>query len=134
MRSLAEVRRESAHVRLQNTYGVVPAGHVAGVCPGHPSKRARFPGRMAHPAGCSHPVWLSGAGRVRRYAYFDRRFFWVVFGILGVQAGVDDNLRRASKRKLTGRLFLRQWQRQVIQSRTDIERYFAWIKRYFGLK
>ena len=67
-------------------------------------------------------------------AYFDRRFFWVVFDILGAHAAVDYNLRRAGKRKLAEPFFLRQWWRLVIRPRTDIERHFAWIKRYFGLK
>ena len=44
------------------------------------------------------------------------------------------NLRRAGKRKLADPFFLRQWRRLVIRPRTDIERHFAWIKRYFGLK
>jgi hypothetical protein len=67
-------------------------------------------------------------------AYFDRRFFWVVFDILGAHAAVDYNLRRAGKRKLADPFFLRQWWRLVIRPRSDIERHFAWIKRYFGLK
>jgi hypothetical protein len=67
-------------------------------------------------------------------AYFERRFFWVVFDILGAHAAVDYNLRRAGKRKLAEPFFLRQWWRLVIRPRTDIERHFAWIKRYFGLK
>jgi len=32
------------------------------------------------------------------------------------------------------RFFLSQWKRLVIYPRTDIERHFAWMKRYFGLK
>jgi hypothetical protein len=67
-------------------------------------------------------------------AYFDRRFFWVVFDLLGAHATVDCNLRRAGKRKLADPFFLRQWRRLVIRPRSDIERHFAWIKRYFGLK
>lgn len=67
-------------------------------------------------------------------AYFERRFFWVVFDILGAHTAVDYNLWRASKRKLAEPFFLRQWWRLVIRPRTDIERHFAWIKRYFGLK
>lgn len=67
-------------------------------------------------------------------AYFERRFFWVVFDILGAHAAVDYNLRRAGKRKLAEPFFLRQWWRLVIRPRSDIERHFAWIKRYFGLK
>ena len=67
-------------------------------------------------------------------AYFDRRFFWVVSDILEAHAAVDYNLRRAGKRKLVDPFFLQQWQRLVIRPRTDIERHFAWVKRYFGLK
>jgi hypothetical protein len=67
-------------------------------------------------------------------AYFDRRFFQVVFDILGAHAAVDYNLRRAGKRKLVDPFFLQQWRRLVIWPRGDIERHFAWIKRYFGLK
>jgi len=67
-------------------------------------------------------------------AYFDRRFFRIVCDILGAHAAVDYNLRRAGKCKLVQPFFLRQWWRLVIQPRSDIERHFAWIKRYFGLK
>jgi hypothetical protein len=67
-------------------------------------------------------------------AYFDRPFFRVVFDVLGAHAAVDYNLRRAGKRKLVDPFFLRQWRRLVIWPRSDIERHFAWIKRYFGLK
>ena len=67
-------------------------------------------------------------------AYFDRRFFRVVFDILGAHAAVDYNLRRSGKRKLIDPFFLLQWRRLVIWPRGDIERHFAWIKRYFGLK
>ena len=59
-------------------------------------------------------------------AYFDRRFF--------AHAAVDYNLRRAGKRKLVDPFFLQQWRRLVIRPRSDIERHFAWIQRYFGLK
>jgi hypothetical protein len=67
-------------------------------------------------------------------AYFERRFFWVVFNILGAHAAVDYNPRRSGKRKPVEPFFLRQWRRLVIWPRGDIERHFAWIKRYFGLK
>jgi hypothetical protein len=36
--------------------------------------------------------------------------------------------------KLDDPCFLRQWRRLVIHPRADIERHFAWIKCYFGLK
>ncbi|HSF83730.1 MAG TPA: hypothetical protein VLA49_21035 [Anaerolineales bacterium] len=36
--------------------------------------------------------------------------------------------------RLADPFFLCQWRRLVIRPRTYIERHFAWIKRYFGLK
>jgi len=66
-------------------------------------------------------------------AYADRRFFWVIQH-LGAYPAVDYNLRRAGKRKLATREFIRQWKRLVTWPRSDIERHFAWMKRYFGLK
>ena len=66
--------------------------------------------------------------------YFDRRFFRVVQEILRAHPAVDYNLRRAGKRKLATLFFLEQWRRLVIIPRSDIERHFAWMKRYFGLK
>ena len=66
-------------------------------------------------------------------AYADRRFFRVTRQ-LGAYPAVDYNLRRMGKRKLATRFFLRQWKRLVIWPRSDIERHFAWMKRYFGLK
>jgi hypothetical protein len=67
-------------------------------------------------------------------AYFDRRFFRVVQEILGAHPAVDYNPRRAGKRKLATLFFLKQWRHLVIIPRSDIERHFAWMKRYFGLK
>jgi hypothetical protein len=67
-------------------------------------------------------------------AYFDRRFFRVVSDFLGAHPAVDYNVRRAGKRKLATFFFLGQWRRLVITPRSDIERHFAWMKRYFGLK
>lgn len=67
-------------------------------------------------------------------AYFDRRFFRVVQEILGAHPAVDYNPRRAGKRQLATLFFLGQWRRLVITPRSDIERHFAWMKRYFGLK
>jgi len=66
--------------------------------------------------------------------YFDWRFLRVVHEILKAHAAVDYNLRRAGKRKLATPFFLEQWRRLVITPRSDIERHFAWMKRYFGLK
>jgi hypothetical protein len=67
-------------------------------------------------------------------AYFERRFFRVVQDILGAHPAVDYNVRRAGKHQLVSLFFLRQWRRLVIRPRSDIERHFAWMKRYFGLK
>lgn len=67
-------------------------------------------------------------------AYFDRRMFRVVQDILGAHPAVDYNVRRAGKHQLATLFFLRQWRRMVIRPRSDIERHFAWMKRYFGLK
>ena len=53
---------------------------------------------------------------------------------MGAHAAIDYNLRKAGKRKLATLDFLEQWQRLVTAPRTAIERHFAWVKRYFGLK
>jgi hypothetical protein len=67
-------------------------------------------------------------------AYFDWRMFKVVHDFLHAHPAINYNLRRAGKRKLATPFFLSQWKRLVIYPRTDIERHFAWMKRYFGLK
>ena len=67
-------------------------------------------------------------------AYFDRRMFRVVQEILGAHPAVDYNVRRKGKRQLATLFFLGQWRRLVITPRSNIERHFAWMKRYFGLK
>lgn len=67
-------------------------------------------------------------------AYFDKRMFWVVQNVLGAHPAIHYNLRKAGKKKLATLEFLEQWQRLVTAPRTAIERHFAWLKRYFGLK
>jgi hypothetical protein len=67
-------------------------------------------------------------------AYSDWRMFKVVHDILGAHPAVNYNVRRAGKRKLATLFFSEQWRRLVINPRTGIERHFAWVKRYFGLK
>jgi hypothetical protein len=67
-------------------------------------------------------------------AYSDWRMFKVVHDILGAHPAVNYNVRRSGKRKLATLFFLEQWWRLVIIPRTAIERHFAWMKRYFGLK
>lgn len=64
----------------------------------------------------------------------DRRMFRVVHDILGAHPAIHYNLRKAGKKKLATLEFLEQWQRLVTAPRTAIERHFAWMKRYFGLK
>jgi hypothetical protein len=67
-------------------------------------------------------------------AYFDKRMFWVVHEVLGAHPAIHYNLRKAGKKKLATLDFLGQWQRLVTTPRTAVERHFAWMKRYFGLK
>ena len=78
----------------------------------------------------SFRVWIVYADA----AYFDSRMFKVVHDILHAHPAIHYNLRRSGKRKLANLFFLEQWQRLVIAPRTAIERHFAWMKRYFGLK
>jgi hypothetical protein len=52
---------------------------------------------------------------------------------LGIIPGIDDNLRRLGKRFLATRFFLDQWRRWRAP-RSAVERYFAFLKRYYGLK
>ena len=66
--------------------------------------------------------------------YDNWRMFKVIHDILGAHPAVNYNFRRTGKRKLATLFFLEQWWRLVIIPRTAIERHFAWMKRYFGLK
>jgi hypothetical protein len=54
--------------------------------------------------------------------------------ILHTRPAVDYNPRRKGKRQLASRSFMHYWRQTVLGPRTVIERHFAWIKRYFGLK
>jgi len=66
--------------------------------------------------------------------YFGRRTFWVIQEILHAHPAVNYNVRRGGRRQIATLDFLEQWQRLVIAPRKAIERHFAWLKRYFGLK
>jgi hypothetical protein len=66
-------------------------------------------------------------------AYFNYRFLGFVRTVLGASVNVDYNLRRQGKRFLADLFFVRQW-RDLMSPRANIERHFAWMKRYFGLK
>ncbi len=66
-------------------------------------------------------------------AYFNYAFLGFVHDVLHASINVDYNLRREGKRFLADLFFLRQW-RDLMSPRANIERHFAWLKRYFGLK
>ena len=66
-------------------------------------------------------------------AYFNYQFLRFIHQDLDASANVDYNPRRAGKRFLADLFFIRQWQ-DLMSPRTNIERHFAWMKRYFGLK
>jgi hypothetical protein len=66
-------------------------------------------------------------------AYFNYAFLGFVRTVLRASVNVDYNLRRQGKRFLADLFFLRQW-RDLMSPRANIERHFAWMKRYFGLK
>jgi hypothetical protein len=66
-------------------------------------------------------------------AYFNYSFLDFVHNVLHASVNVDYNLRRQGKRFLATLFFLRQW-RDLMSPRANIERHFAWLKRYFGLE
>jgi hypothetical protein len=66
-------------------------------------------------------------------AYFNYAFLGFVHDVLHASVNVDYNLRRQGKRFLATLFFVRQW-RDLMSPRANIERHFAWLKRYFGLK
>jgi hypothetical protein len=65
-------------------------------------------------------------------AYFSRAFLRLIRW-LGASPVVDYNLRRAGKRFLATLFFTDQW-RRLRGPRTAVERCFAFLKRYYGLK
>jgi len=65
-------------------------------------------------------------------AYFNYQFLGFIRNVLHASVNVDYNPRRQGKRFLADLFFIRQW-RDLISPRTNIERHFAWMKRYFGL-
>lgn len=75
-------------------------------------------------------VWIVYADA----AYFDYRMLGFIHDVLGASPAVDYNLRRKGKRFLATLFFLDQWRHYVLGPRSAIERHFAWLKRYFGLK
>jgi len=75
-------------------------------------------------------VWIVYADA----AYFEYEILSFIVQVLGASAAIDYNLRRRGKHFLATFFFLSQWRRYVAGPRRDIERHFAWAKRYFGLK
>lgn len=69
----------------------------------------------------------------RDAAYFNYAFLAFVRDVLHASVNVDYNLRRRGKRFLADLFFLHQW-RDLMRPRSNIERHFAWMKRYSGLK
>lgn len=67
-------------------------------------------------------------------AYFDHRILGFIHDVLDASPAVDYNPRGKGKRFLATLFFLGQWRRYVLGPRSAIERHFAWLKRYFGLK
>ena len=65
-------------------------------------------------------------------AYFSRRFMGFVRS-LGAIPVIDYNLGRKGKHFLATLFFIDQW-RRLRSPRTVVERYFAFLKRYYGLK
>ena len=65
-------------------------------------------------------------------AYFTRRILAFIQHIVQAQPWVDYNVRRQNKQVVTLH-FIWAWE-GLMGPRSDIERHFAWAKRYFGLK
>ena len=66
-------------------------------------------------------------------AYFNHDFLGFIKEVLHASPIIDYNLRRKGKKFLATLFFLHQW-REATRPRSNIERTFAWLKRYFGLK
>ena len=73
-------------------------------------------------------VWVVRADA----AYFTRKIVNFISDVLGAVPLVDYNVRRRN-RQLVDPVLLRAWN-TLMGLRSDIERHFAWAKRYFGLK
>jgi hypothetical protein len=80
-------------------------------------------------------VALYGLGLTVVYAdaAYDSRALSMLIRALGAIPVIDYQLRRFGKRKLATLFFLDQW-RRLRAPRTAVERCFAFLKRYYGLK
>lgn len=65
--------------------------------------------------------------------YFTYPILNFIRTVLGAGFMIDYNLRRRGKKFLATLFFLRQWRFHQCP-RSNIERHFAWAKRYFGLE
>jgi hypothetical protein len=64
--------------------------------------------------------------------YYTKEILLYIIKVLGAVPLIDYNVRRQNK-QLTTLGFISQWDK-LLGPRNDIERHFAWVKRYFGLK
>jgi len=65
-------------------------------------------------------------------AYFTKKILYFIYRYLHATPFVDYNVRRNNKQIVTLE-FIVAWE-GLMAPRSDIERHFAWAKRYFGLK
>jgi hypothetical protein len=73
-------------------------------------------------------IWIVRADA----AYFTKKILSFIAHILQAHPVVDYNVRRKNKQVVTLE-FILEWE-GLMGPRSDIERHFAWTKRYFGLK
>ena len=73
-------------------------------------------------------IWIVRADA----AYFTKKILGFIHFILRANPFVDYNVRRQNKQVVTIE-FILEWE-GLMGPRSDIERHFAWAKRYFGLK
>ena len=73
-------------------------------------------------------IWIVRADA----AYFTKKILGLIYHILRATPCVDYNVRRKNKQVVTIE-FILEWE-GLMGPRSDIERHFAWAKRYFGLK
>ncbi len=66
-------------------------------------------------------------------AYFNDAFLGFVHNVLHASVNVDFHHRHKGKRFLATLFFVRQW-RDLMSPRSNIERHFAWMQRYFALQ
>jgi hypothetical protein len=73
-------------------------------------------------------IWIVRADA----AYFTKKILGFIYSILRANPFIDYNVRRKNKQVVTLE-FIIEWE-GLMGPRSDIERHFAWAKRYFWLK